>query len=139
MSKAIIIITHKKSAQALLESAEMICGKQENVAAIEFLEQEDVATLIEKCKAVLKVLDTKEGVLYLVDLFGGSPFHAAYLLASGQEDQHVITGVNLPMLMETFLSREQKTMEELVDSAVQSAREGIKHAENQSILGSDDE
>ena len=50
-------------------------------------------------------MDTSGGVLFLVDTWGGSPFNAASRIAVDKENYEVITGVNIPMLVETFMAR----------------------------------
>lgn len=138
MSIAIIVATHKESARALLESSEMICGKQDNIAAVDFYETEDVQSLKNKYLETIQQLDTDQGILFLVDLFGGTPFNAAYLLAKERKDVQVVAGLNLPMLLEAVMSREIMGLEELVEDVKQTAIEGVKSAAV-SVTQEDDE
>lgn len=55
-----------------------------------------------KYEAAIAEMDTKNGVIFLNDLFGGSPYNAACRLAIGNENYGIVTGVNLPMLIETI-------------------------------------
>ncbi len=129
MNIAIVVITHKKAAKALIESAEMICGKQENIISVDFLENEDMPGLIEKCREKMKKLDMQDGVLFMVDLFGGTPFNAAYTIAKENPNYAVISGVNMPMLVEAFVSRADMGLEELCRAIRETAVEGIRIAE----------
>jgi PTS system mannose-specific IIB component len=43
----------------------------------------------------------QQGVLFLVDTWGGSPFNAASRIVVDKEHYEVIAGVNIPMLVET--------------------------------------
>lgn len=127
MSIAIIIGTHGAAAEQLLKTAEMILGEQENVAYIDFVPGENAETLIEKYKSKLTGLDTSKGVLFLVDTWGGSPFNAASRVAIDKENYEVVTGVNIPMLAETFMARDDNpSFGELVAVAVETGREGVK-------------
>lgn len=77
MPVGIIIGTHGEAARELLKSTEMIIGKQDNVEFITFVPGENTDTLITKYKEKLDKLDTSEGVIFMVDLFGGSPYNAS--------------------------------------------------------------
>lgn len=127
MSIAIIIGTHGAAAEQLLKTAEMILGDQQNVAWIDFIPGENAETLIEKYTARLANLDTKDGVLFLVDTWGGSPFNAASRIAVDKDHYEVVTGVNVPMLAETFMARDDNPgFAELVRIAVETGRAGVK-------------
>ena len=46
----------------------------------------------------------------MVDLFGGSPFNAASRIAIKNDNIDIVTGVNLPMLLEVSISREYNSI-----------------------------
>ena len=122
----IIVAGHGESAQHLVEAAEMIAGMCENLVSIGLLPDqglEDVTqTLHQACQ---KLLETTEGVLALVDLQGGTPANAACMLVTTYP-LAIVSGVNLPMLLEVLHCRQEKTLEELADIAVRSGKEAIK-------------
>jgi PTS system mannose-specific IIB component len=124
---AIVIGTHGWAAEQLLKTAEMLLGEQENVGWIDFVPGENAETLIEKYNAQLEKLDTHQGVLFLVDTWGGSPFNAASRIVVDKEHYEVVAGVNIPMLVETLMARDDNpTFDELVAVAVETGREGVK-------------
>lgn len=127
MSIAIIISTHGSAAEQLLKTAEMILGTQDNVAWIDFVPGENVEKLIEKYTSYLADLDNTTGVLFLVDTWGGSPFNAASQIVIDKENYEIVTGVNIPMLTETFMARDDNpSFQELVSIAVEAGRIGVK-------------
>lgn len=127
MTIAIVIGTHGWAAEQLLKTAEMLLGEQENVGWIDFVPGENAETLIEKYNAQLAKLDTTKGVLFLVDTWGGSPFNAASRIVVDKEHYEVIAGVNIPMLVETLMARDDDpSFDELVALAVETGREGVK-------------
>ncbi|AWV45084.1 PTS mannose transporter subunit IIAB [Hafnia alvei] len=127
MSIAIIIGTHGAAAEQLLKTAEMLLGEQSNVAYIDFVPGENAETLIEKYNERLTHLDTSKGVIFLVDTWGGSPFNAASRIVTDKEHYEVITGVNVPMLVETFMARDDDpSFDELVALALETGREGVR-------------
>ncbi|MGL9735258.1 MAG: PTS mannose transporter subunit IIAB [Symbiopectobacterium sp.] len=127
MSIAIMLCTHGSTAGPLLKTAEMILGEQSNVAWIDFVPGENAETLIGKYQAKLETLDASLGVLFLVDNWGGSPFNAASRLVTDKANHDVIAGVNMPMLAETFMARDDNpSFEELIAIALEAGRAGVK-------------
>ncbi|WP_099118557.1 PTS mannose transporter subunit IIAB [Xenorhabdus ishibashii] len=127
MSIAIMIGTHGAAAEQLLHTTEMLIGEQENVSYIDFVPGENADTLFEKYNQKLKSLDTEQGVLFFVDTWGGSPFNAANRIVVDKDNYEIITGVNVPMLVEAFMCRDDDpTMEELVSVALETGKEGIR-------------
>ncbi|WP_044173850.1 PTS mannose transporter subunit IIAB [Phytobacter massiliensis] len=134
MTIAIVIGTHGWAAEQLLKTAEMLLGEQENVGWIDFVPGENAETLIEKYNAQLAKLDTQQGVLFLVDTWGGSPFNAASRIVVDKERHEVVAGVNIPMLVETLMARDDNPgFDELVAVAVETGREGIKALKAQPV------
>lgn len=131
MGIAIIICMHGKAAEELLKTTEMLIGMQDNVACIDFLPGENSETLLEKYHDKTRKLDSSNGVIFLVDSWGGSPFNAASRIAVDQSSNEVITGVNIPMLLETLMSRDDNPkFEDLVEIALKTGREGVKSLKN---------
>lgn len=127
MTIAIVIGTHGWAAEQLIKTAEMLLGEQQNVGWIDFVPGENAETLIEKYQARLTDLDTSKGVLFLVDTWGGSPFNAASRIVVDKENYEVIAGVNIPMLVEAFMARDDDpSFDELVAVAVETGREGVR-------------
>ena len=134
MTIAIVIGTHGWAAEQLLKTAEMLLGEQDNVGWIDFVPGENAETLIEKYTAQLEKLDTSKGVLFLVDTWGGSPFNAASRIVVDKEHYEVVAGVNIPMLVETFMARDDNpAFDELVALAVETGREGVKALKAQPV------
>ena len=134
MTIAIVIGTHGWAAEQLLKTAEMLLGEQENVGWIDFVPGENAETLIEKYTAQLEKLDTSKGVLFLVDTWGGSPFNAASRIVVDKEHYEVVAGVNIPMLVETLMARDDNpSFDELVALAVETGREGVKALKAQPV------
>ena len=117
--------THGSFSRELINSAELIYGKLENVNYITFLPGEGQKDLIDKYNTIINKLDKNSEVLFLVDLFGGSPFNTASMLSIDNVNMDVVTGVNLPMLLEVYSNIDNSSLEELVSIAVNSAQKSI--------------
>lgn len=122
-----MIGTHGVAAEQLLRTTEMLIGEQDNVSFIDFIPGENADTLFEKYTQKLTDLDTSKGVLFLVDTWGGSPFNAASRIVNEHSNYDIITGVNVPMLVETFMCRDDNpTMDELITVALETGRGGVR-------------
>lgn len=123
---SVIIGTHGTFSEEILKSAEMIFGTQENVESVTFKPGEGVENLVEKYEELINKMDSSHGVLFMVDLFGGSPFNAASILAMKNDNMEIVTGVNLPMILETLGSRDFSNLQELLAIAENSGKEAIR-------------
>lgn len=121
----VIIGTHGKFSEEIFKSTEMVFGRLENVAYVTFEPGESVDGLVEKYKAALATLDSTEGVIFLVDLFGGSPYNAASRIVSGSENMDIVTGLNLPMLVDLLSSRPIEPFENLAALAIQAGHDSM--------------
>lgn len=128
MSIAIIIATHGVAAEQLLRTTEMLIGEQSDVAFIDFVPGENAETIMGKYQKKLATdLAHCDQVLFLVDTWGGSPFNAANRVISEQTNMDIVTGVNVPMLVETFMARDDgPSLEELVEVALETGRGGVR-------------
>lgn len=123
---ALIISTHGKFSEELVKSSEMIFGSQSNVGVVTFKPGEGTDNLVDKYNNLINELDCKDGILFMVDLFGGSPFNAASILALKNDNMEIVSGVNLPMLLEVFGSRDFSSLSELVEIAQNAGKDAIK-------------
>ncbi|MFI4847018.1 MAG: PTS mannose transporter subunit IIAB [Candidatus Makana argininalis] len=127
MSIEIIISTHGLSAKYMLNTVEMILGKQKNVICIDFVAGESSETLFNKYNLYIKNLSINNGVIFFVDIWGGSPFNAASRISINKKNFEVISGVNIPMLIEVFMSRNEIiSLNELSSISIKIGKDGIK-------------
>ena len=123
---AVIVAAHGHLAEGLIASSAMIAGPQEDLVAVTFESSEGPDDLLaEYADAVEK--SPSDQYLILVDLLGGSPYNAAARFAAAREDADVVTGVNLPMLIEVLGGRlTGGTLAELVEKARTAGAGGVK-------------
>ena len=132
MTIAVVITTHGHAAKALLATAEMIIGEQDNVRCVDFVPGENGEVLAGKIRAAAAELDTSAGLLLLVDLWGGTPFNASSGIAHDDANTEVVTGVNVPMLVSVLMEREDITaLPELTALAQREGADGVKSLKTQ--------
>ena len=124
----IILASHGDFAKGILQSGEMIFGTQPNVKAVTLQPSEGPDDIRAKMEEAITTFENPEQVLFMVDLWGGTPFNQTSGLINGHEDTWaVVTGLNLPMLIEAFASR--MSMESAQDIAAHVygvAKEGVR-------------
>jgi len=123
----IIVAAHGESAPALLKTAGMILGNFENVHPVTFLPGQGPEDLVEEYTRIVEASEAEETLL-LVDLFGGSPYNAGAQFAATRESVDVVSGVNVPMLIEVISAagRKSATLKSLVAKAHKAGTKGIR-------------
>ena len=118
------MVTHGNFCVSMKESTEMVLGLQKNLHSLPLDPGDDVRALQDRILSRVQEMDQGEGVIVLVDLFGGSPYNA---VASCLKAAHMecIAGMNFPMLLGILENRETATLEELPDIGEQLGMAGI--------------
>lgn len=124
----IVIATHGEFATGILQSGTMIFGEQENVRAVTLMPSEGPADVKLKMEKAIASFDNQDEVLFLVDLWGGTPFNQANSLLEDHKDKWaIVAGLNLAMLIETFASRfAMNTAHEIAAHILGTAKEAVK-------------
>lgn len=123
---AVIVAAHGRLAEGLVASSAMIAGPQEDLVSVTFEQSEGPDDLLAKYAAAVEGSPSDQYLL-LVDLLGGSPYNAAARFAAERDDADVVTGVNLPMLIEVLGRRMVGAdLAELVEVAKTSGATGVK-------------
>lgn len=99
----VVICTHNTLAESLLETTRMIVGDFPQAAAVSVMSGDAMDVVLERLRAAISKVDTGDGVVLLCDMFGGTPSN---LSLSFLTEVEVVTGVNLPMLLKLFTTRE---------------------------------
>lgn len=124
----IILASHGEFAKGILQSGAMIFGEQENVKAVTLMPNEGPNDIKAKMKDAIESFDNQDEVLFLVDLWGGTPFNQANSLFEEHKDKWaILSGMNLPMVIEAYGARfSMESAQEIASSIIGSAKEGIK-------------
>lgn len=124
----IILASHGEFANGILQSGSMIFGEQENVKAVTLMPSEGPDDLKAKMQEAIASFDDQEEVLFLVDLWGGTPFNQANSLFEEHKDKWaIVAGLNLPMLIESYASRfSMNSAQEIAAHVLETAKEGVR-------------
>ena len=124
MNRKFLIATHGAFAKGILSSLDIITGSTENISTIQAYLGED--------KSIEQELDTiincgdgqseqSEWVVF-TDLLGGSITNQVLRKIPGNS-VHVVAGINLPLLLEVVLADTNTPVAEVIENAVNKARE----------------
>ena len=124
----IVLASHGELAAGVRQTSSMVFGDQENVVAVSLepsMGPDDFRANLEKAVATL---EDQEQVLFLVDLWGGTPFNQTTAFAKGHDTWAIVTGLSLPMVIEAFSARfdPSKTAHEIAAHIVGEARKGVR-------------
>jgi PTS system mannose-specific IIB component len=123
----IVLASHGGFADGIAESAEMLFGKQEDFAHVILKPDEGPDDIKGKMEAAVASFANKDQVLFIVDLWGGTPFNQANGLLDGHEHWAIVSGMNLPMVVEALTQRMTvDSAQEIASKVVPTAIEGIK-------------
>lgn len=124
----ILLIGHGNTPAEMLRSAQMILGQQPEgvVTAISLPQDQDMENYQRQIEQWVISAEESGGGLILSDIAGGSPFITAakvYREHPGQVD--IITGLNLPMLLEAIGSAELGDLQQGREIAIREGAGGI--------------
>ena len=95
----VLLVTHNGLGDSLLDCVLHVTGSMPpHLKALSVLADDDPKNKEDEARALIKLLDTGDGVLLLTDIFGATPSNIAHRLC---QPGHVegVAGVNLPMLL----------------------------------------
>jgi len=121
----IIIAAHGDLAQELVNSAELIAGKQANLYAVKRSSDDSLTQMQERIDTLLKSVSDEDGALILTDMVGGTPCNASAHMCRSFNTE-VLSGVNLPMVLSAvFAGKTSKNVAELAEKVMQDGQKSI--------------
>ena len=119
----VLLLTHGSIGQTLLEAADHVLGsRQSNARALAILPQDDPAEALLRARAELSAVDSGDGAIVFVDIFGATPSNlAARLLQPGRIEG--LAGVSLPMLVRALAYR-HLPLEQVLVRAIEAGTRG---------------
>jgi PTS system mannose-specific IIA component len=120
----ILLVTHGEIGKSLIDCASNILGNSINL--LECIPV-DPKSDIEDCQKIIeneiKNLDQGAGILIMTDIYGATPSNILKKY-SLQNNIEVITGLNLPMLIQAITNRDG-SLTQTTNKCMQSAEDGI--------------
>lgn len=104
MSVKIIAVSHGRFSEGLVDSVQMLAGEQKDLVYYGLFPEETVDDLREKLRAELEATPEDMEVLFLSDVFHGSPFNTIVDLMRDFNFYH-LTGINLSLAVAAMMDR----------------------------------
>lgn len=127
----IIIVGHGDFPQGLVNGAEMILGEQEGLVAVPLLATDSPKSYLDK---LLNITNSYDNIVILADLKGGTPQNLASFVVK-ERDCSIVTGVNLPMLLEIICCRMNGfEIDKSIETAFKLGRDGVLKLDKKSLF-----
>ena len=122
----ILIVSHGTFGEALMHSASHVLGKRPHqVQQMGVGLHDDPDAILPRARALVRQVDTGDGVLILTDMLGATPSNiATRLLEPGKVEG--LAGASLPMLIRALTYRDEP-LAAVVDKAMSGGHEGVVH------------
>lgn len=122
----VLLVSHGELCEQIMRCTAMIAGPAGQMRSVPLTPGESPESYAARVREALAELDTGDGVIALVDVLGGTPYHTVGSMARDGNLQ-IITGMNMPMLVYLTLEREADSdITALADAASKIAAEGIR-------------
>ena len=128
----LVIITHGELGRQFRLAMEHVVGAQKQIETIgvDNVDNSDSRNaVIMAIRQSIRRVDRGDGVMVLTDIFGGTPSNLAIEAMNGTAIE-LVSGLNLPMLIEVANARSRCSLEEAVKIASCSGRRYIHVASN---------
>ena len=126
MSINVLLLTHANMGKSLLNELKNTFEKLPLTFIISNIKkQDDLEMLTKQLATKIKEMNKKDGVLILTDLYGSTSSNIAYKLKKlCKKNIHIISGVNLPMLI-TIVNYADLPLNKIVKKVVSGGKKGI--------------
>ena len=122
----ILILTHEDLGDHLIRCASHVVGmKPPQLMYLSVFPQDDPDVVLSSASALIKQLDSGDGVLVLSDIFGATPCNiASRLVQPGKVE--CVAGVNLPMLVRALTYRNEP-LPVVIEKGLSGGQGGVVH------------
>jgi fructoselysine and glucoselysine-specific PTS system IIA component len=120
-TRKFLIATHGTLAAGIKSSLDIIIGAMEHVFLLQAYVDENISVETEILKILKQVNDDDELIVF-TDILGGSITNQ--ILQHGrQSNVHIISGVNLPLVIEIMLADAETPVDGMIGAAIDNAKD----------------
>ena len=122
----LIVITHGEFGAYLIEAAEGIVGAQgEGLKNVSISPRMTLERVKEAVAQAIEEMRSEDGLIFLIDMPGGTPMNVVLPLAKDIQKSAVICGVNINMMTSAFAYRATLDFDRLQAKIVEDGRKAI--------------
>jgi fructoselysine/glucoselysine PTS system EIIA component len=125
-TRKFLIATHGAFSAGVRSSLDMIIGAQENLFIIQAYVDQNIA-IEDEIKQVLEQIGDEDELIIFSDILGGSVTNQL-LQQALKPNIHIISGFNLPLLIDVMLAEAGTPVDEVISNAITNAKEQMVYA-----------
>ena len=119
-SRKFLIATHGTFAKGIKSSLDFIIGETQDVFLIQAYVDGN-KSIEEELNSVLQNVNANDELVVFTDLLGGSITNQVLRYAL-KENVHIVSGINLPLLIDVLMADIDTPVEEVIESAITNAK-----------------
>lgn len=123
--KKFLIASHGDFAKEMVNSVQMIMGPAVNINSISMHPHTSIENIKEELNSLIVQGGEENEYIILTDVLGGSISNLCTEFVSNKVN--IITGFNLPMMLEMISLQEKMDTNELIDYCINQGKKGIIH------------
>lgn len=120
----IVFASHGGFAQGLYDTVQMLVGEVQACRVVSLVPGMTPERFDEQLAAAIGEVDCGDGVIVFTDIASGTPYNRALGLKHRGLNIEVVSGTNVPMVLELAFGAEGDKAE-VAEAALQNAKEGI--------------
>jgi fructoselysine and glucoselysine-specific PTS system IIA component len=120
-TRKFLIAAHGALAAGIKSSLDLIIGAMDNVFVLQAYLDENTS-VEDDLKKILKQVNENDELVVFTDILGGSVTNQVLQHATGP-NVYIISGFNLPLVIEVLLADTGSTVEGIIEDALNSAKE----------------
>ena len=122
-SRKFLIATHGTFAKGIKSSLDFIVGETQDVFLIQAYVDGN-KSIEDDINNVLQKVGVNDELVVFTDLLGGSITNQVLRYAL-KENVHIVSGINLPLLIDVLMADIDTPVEEVIESAITNAKEQL--------------
>lgn len=134
----VIVATHGNYASGLKSTLKLVCGEMENLRTVDYIAEMSVQDLEAKYDEAMGELKAYEKIIFLTDIFGGTPFNRAAMKYAENKNIKILAGVNFTLVY-SALTVDSGDFDEDIAEIIEAAREEIAEFKPEKPVQNDDD
>lgn len=121
-----IVCGHGNFATGLESSVKLLAGEAPAVKYVDFTQDLSQDTLCDKFEEDYNSFTDASSVVILTDIVGGTPFKTAVTFSLSHENVYVISGTNLPLMLQVAISNlDDENIKDQLNEMISSSKEAM--------------
>lgn len=121
----LLLASHGDLADGIYNTLKIIMGSQDKISTLCAYKDEDF-DLHKEVSNIMDTVSSEDKLIVITDIYGGS-INNEFMNYLDREDFYLISGLNLPLLMELLLIDDECNIEVKIQDALENAKQSIQY------------